>query len=128
MGTTGGFVATGIFQNTVSFNGTALTSQGDNDVWTTYYDVNNVMLSATRFGGPQGELPRSITVDERNCSTGAYSTGTFNSATVNINGATLINAGPTSTSDIFVVLQQVGVSTINCKRQDNTACAPYTHI
>lgn len=124
---TGGFVVTGIFQNTVSFNGTALTSQGADDVWTTYYDANNVMLRATRFGGPQGEIPRSITVDERNCSTGAYSTGTFNSATVDVNGATLINAGPTSTSDIFVVLQQVRFDATDGKRRDNTACAHCTH-
>lgn len=55
----------------------------------------------------------TVTIDGQGCDTNAYSTGSFESSPLDINQQQLINAGPTSTTDIWVVTSIVSVHALD---------------
>lgn len=103
----GRYVVSAIYENTTNFNGTSLTSQGMYDVATLFYDGGNNIYAVETYGGPNNEVARSGAADPNGCNTMAYQTGEFQSSPLEAGGSTLINHGPTSTSDIFVVGTEV---------------------
>jgi len=98
----GDVYATGSFTSvTLTFGTNSLvnTSASTADIFIVKYDATGNVLWAKNFGGIDGDLGNSVTVDANN---NVYLTGWFTSASITFGSTTLNNSG-TSSSDIFVV-------------------------
>ncbi len=88
----------GLFENSIAFGSTTLTSVGSTDVFLVKYDAAGTVLWATSVGGPGQDIVSNMAVGP----TGAIAiAGTFGGATFTSGSTDLINADDTRT-DVFV--------------------------
>ena len=94
----GNYYIAGSFTGTATFGTNTLTSAGQTDAFIAKYNNAGALLWVRRAGGPGFDAANGIAVDGAgNC----YVTGSFEGS-ADFGTATLVNANPSSFSDVFV--------------------------
>lgn len=86
----------GMFNNTINYNGTSLASQGDSDICLASFDSSGNLSWVKSFGGSDMDYGDAIAVDKRG---NVFLTGAF-STSANFGSFTLVKSG--SPSALFV--------------------------
>jgi len=102
---TDGCYVTGVFQSTVSFPGTNLTSQGVYDVFLAKYDAAGNLLWVRSVGGNAEERSLGVATDEAD---NAIITGYFASAFANFGDLSLTNQNPPYSDAFLAKYDSVG--------------------
>ena len=92
----GGVLVTGEFRDSITIQGTTLTSVGSDDVYLAKFDSNGLLAWAKSFGGTSADSSRGLASDEAG---NVYWSGSF-LGTASVGESTLSNAG---NADAFVV-------------------------